>query len=226
VVEIYPVTAKHEDILSNTALLKKGTVLDDFLKALIATPGVSLSDFLIGDKNALFVAARISAYGEEYVVPIKCPSCGVTQSETINLSAIQEKQNTKPTALGENKCVFTLPSSGKTVAWKMLTHKEETDIDAEIKALTKLGVGTSSEITTRLKYAIVMVNGEQDKAKIKQFIDTELSAKDSLALRRHIREVTPDLDMTFMFECKECGHQEKMTVPLGASFFWPNINDQ
>ena len=76
-IEIYQVTARHEDILSNTNLLKKGTVLDEFLKALIATPNTSINDLLIGDKNALFIAARKSAYGENYTTKIKCPECSV-----------------------------------------------------------------------------------------------------------------------------------------------------
>ncbi len=225
-IEIYQVTARHEDILSNQNLLKKGTVLDEFLKALIATPGVSLGDLLIGDKNALFVAARQSAYGEIYTTKVKCPECGVESSVDIDLSKLVSKPLTN-VGNNENRLEYTLPNSKKTVVYTLLTHKDEVDIDAELKALAKFNgnTGPAPEITTRLKYTIKAVNGDTDRLKIKNFVDNELTAKDSLALRRAIRENTPDLDMNFDFTCPECGHQTKMTVPLGANFFWPNISD-
>jgi hypothetical protein len=226
-IEIYQVTARHEDILSNTNLLKKGTVLDEFLKALIATPNVTIADLLIGDKNALFIAARKSAYGEIYTTKIKCPECGVESNIDIDLNVLKAKDLANINgAKGENKFAYTLPNSGKVLTLSFLTHKDEADIDAEIKALSKIGGGTSTpEITTRLKYSIKAVDGNADRMKIKEFVDTQLTAKDSLALRRYIREVTPDMDMNFDFTCPECGHSAKMSVPLGASFFWPNVSD-
>ena len=228
-IEIYQVTARHEDILSNTNLLKKGTVLDEFLKALIATPNVAISDLLIGDKNALFIAARKSAYGEIYNTKVKCPECGVESNVDIDLSKLASKSIEYVGATrGENKLTFKLPNSGKTVAVSLLTHKDESDIDAELKALAKFGGANNTnapEITTRLKYTIRSIDGDSDRLRIKNFVDGQLTAKDSLALRKFVRENTPDMDMNFEFNCPACGHQTKMTVPLGANFFWPNISE-
>jgi hypothetical protein len=224
-VEIYQVTARHEDILSNTALLRKGTVLDEFLKALIATPGVALNDLYIGDKNALYIEARKSAYGEIYTAKVKCPVCGVESSVDIDLNTLVNKELPAGAKRGENKFVFTLPNSKKTITWGMLTHKDEAEIEVELKRYATLGATTSPEITTRMKYTIKSVDGETDRGKIKIFVDTVLSARDSLALRRHVRENTPDVDMSFVFTCPACSAQEKMSVPLGASFFWPSSND-
>jgi rRNA maturation protein Nop10 len=226
-IEIYQVTAKHEDILSNANLLKKGTVLDEFLKALIATPNVTINDLLIGDKNSLFIAARKSAYGEIYTTKVKCTECGVESSVDINLDNVVEKDiDTSKLAKGDNKFAFTLPTSGKAITFGLLTHKDEADIDQELKALAKMGANAASpEITTRLKYTSKSIEGDADRSKIKNFVDTQLTAKDSLALRRFIRESTPDLDMTFEFTCPACGHQARVSIPLGANFFWPNITD-
>ena len=228
-IEIYQVTARHEDILSNTNLLKKGTVLDEFLKALIATPNTSINDLLIGDKNALFIAARKSAYGENYTTKIKCPECSVESNIEINLSVLKAKPlNSDVLTKGENKLSFKLPNSNKVVTVSLLTHKDETDIDAELKALAKFNgpnATNSPEITTRLKYTIKSIDGESDRSRIKNFVDTQLTAKDSLALRKFVRENTPDMDMNFDFTCPACGHQVKMNVPLGANFFWPNLTE-
>lgn len=226
-IEIYQATARHEDILSNSNLLRKGTVLDEFLKALIATPNVSINDLLIGDKNALFIAARKSAYGEIYTTKIKCPECGVESNIDIDLNVVKLKELADINgSKGENRFSYTLPNSKRVLTLSFLTHKDEADIDAEIKALSKMGGGASTpEVTTRLKYSIKAVDGETDRLKVKNFVDNQLSAKDSLAIRRYIREVTPDMDMYFDFTCPSCGHAQKMIIPLGASFFWPNVND-
>ena len=227
-IEIYQVTARHEDILSNSNLLKKGTVLDEFLKALIATPNVSINDLLIGDKNALFIAARKSAYGEIYTTKVKCPECGAESNVDIDLNTLVGKElKVEGLTKNENKLTFKLPNSGKVVTFGLLTHKDEADIDAEMKALAKFGADKANtpEITTRLKYTIKAIDGDSDRLRVKNFVDTSLTAKDSLALRRYVREVTPDMDMNFAFTCPECGHQTKMTVPLGANFFWPNVTE-
>ncbi len=60
-------TAKEEDILTNANYLKNGTVIDKLLQALIVTP-IDYSDLLIGDKNAILIAARILGYGKDYPV--------------------------------------------------------------------------------------------------------------------------------------------------------------
>lgn len=226
-IELHQVTAKHEDILSNTNLLKKGTVLDEFIKSIIATPNVSLNDILIGDKNALFIEARKSAYGEIYTTKIKCPECGEESNIDINLNDVKPKNfSFEKYTRGENKFSYVLPTSKKNVIWSLSTHKDEADIDQELKALAKLGAATAApEVTTRLKYIIKSIDGETDRGKIKAFVDNLMPARDSLALRKHVRENTPDLDMTFDFSCPKCGHQARLSIPLGASFYWPNTID-
>lgn len=223
-VDIYQVTARHEDILSNTTLLKKGTVLDEFLKALIATPNVSVGDLLIGDQNALYIAARKSAYGEIYSPKIKCPACEVESTVRFDLNTIGVKEfKLDGITKGENRLTFTLPKSGRVVGFSLTTVKDDADISAEIKALVKFGnAATIPEVTTKLKYTIKTIDGESNRVKVKNFVDDQLTAIDSLALRRFIRESTPDIDMSFNFVCPECEHSEKLYIPLGPSFFWPS----
>lgn len=223
-IEIHQATAKHEDILQNQQFLKKGIVLDEFLKAMIVTSGVSLDDLLIGDKNAIFIATRISAYGEDYSVKVKCPECGEESKVTVDLSKVTDKEyDFGGLTKGDNKFSFQLPTSKKNITWKLLTHKDESLIDSEIKSLAKFNNGASApEITTRLKFLIVSIDGETDKGKIKKFIDESLPARDSLALRKEVKDKTPDLDMTFDFECVKCGHTAKLSIPMNPEFFWPS----
>ena len=75
-VDVKYMTAKEEDILTSQNLIKKGIVLDKLLEQLIITPGVKLDDILVGDKNAIFIAARVLAYGKDYKIKFKDPSTG------------------------------------------------------------------------------------------------------------------------------------------------------
>jgi len=224
-VDIKEMTAREEDILTSQNLIRRGVVLDKLLKALIVTPGVNMDDILIGDKNALFVAARVFAYGNEYPIRPRCPQCGAQPSTPIIIDLLQfgsKDVDLSKYERGVNNFDYQFPNCKKNITYKILTHLDETNIDKEIKAMARFskGEGSSSEITTRLKYTIQSVEGNTDKAVIKQFVDT-LSSKDSLAFRQHLRETMPDLDTNFNFVCEECNYEERMMMPIGIDFFWP-----
>ena len=74
-------TAKEEDILTNQNYIKNGTVIDKLLQALIVSP-VKVDDLLIGDKNAILVAARILGYGQEYTFKYPHPDTGEEEDNT------------------------------------------------------------------------------------------------------------------------------------------------
>ena len=222
-IEIKMMTAREEDILTNQNLIKKGIVLDKLLESLIVTP-CKLDDLLTGDKNAVFFAARRLAYGDAYgPVKVTCPKCQTECDRRIDLSLMQSKDvDLTQYPKGQNEFEFTFPYTKKTIKYKLLTHRDEGLIDTELKAMAKLNKNGSSEVTTRLRYMILSVDGNADKTAIKRFVEQELPSRDSLAFRTHVREHSPDLDMGFDFSCDECGNEERMQVPLTAQFFWPD----
>ena len=57
-VEVKYMTAKEEDILTSQNLIQQGTVIEKLLQSLIVDKSIKLDDMLIGDKNAIMVAAR------------------------------------------------------------------------------------------------------------------------------------------------------------------------
>jgi hypothetical protein len=95
-------------------------------------------------------------------------------------------------------------------------------VDAEIKNLSRVNKERSTEVTTRLKYIIQSVDGDDDKVDIRKFVETELVSKDALELRKHIKSHVPDMDMSFQFVCSNCDHSERMDVPMTVQFFWPS----
>jgi len=65
---------------------------------------------------------------------------------------------------------------------------------------------------------ITSVGGDTDIKKIREFVDNQFLAMDSRAFRNHIRDTQPDVDMSFILDSGE-----EVTVPIGLSFFWPDI---
>jgi len=224
-IDIKYMTAREEDILTSQNLIKKGVVLDKLLEQLIVTPNVKLDDILVGDKNAIFIAARVLAYGKDYQIKFKDPSTGDDVEDSIDLTKLDPREiDFESYEKGLNLFEYELPYSKRKVHWKLLTHADEQSIDLEIKSMKKFSKNKNetSEVTTRLKYVIQTLDGDDDRAKIKNFVDKELLARDSLAFREHIKQNTPDLDMTFNFESEDTGYTERMTIPLGVDFFYPS----
>ena len=67
---------------------------------------------------------------------------------------------------------------------------------------------------------ILSVDGDTERKKIREFVDTQLLARDARALRNHIKEIQPDVDLIFNIET-EAGEKE-VRVPIGITFFWPD----
>jgi len=212
-VEIKYMTAKEEDILTNQSYIKNGTVLDKLMKSLIVSK-INYDDLLIGDKNAIMVAARILGYGAEYTFNY------LGDSHTVDLSQVENKPLKEELFTSHvNEFTFTLPKSGNVVTFKLLSHKDEQDITRELEGLKKINKDASPELSTRLKYLITSVEGKRDKKDIREFVDNYLLAQDSRALREYVREIQPDVDLTFFPD----GSNDRINIPIGISFFWPDL---
>ena len=216
-IEIKYMTAKEEDILTSANLIKKGVVIDRLLDSLILTNGVKQGDMVLGDKNAVMVAARILAYGPEYVCEVTNPNNGQTLTHTFNLADCPFKK--LPKDITENKFEIELPISKKKITFKLLTGKEEVLINEELKASKKLGSDYSPELTTRLRHTIISVDGDDSQPTINNFVQT-LLARDSMYLRKEIKKVTPDIELSQEIEIG--GESVKVSIPMTVGFFWPD----
>ena len=223
-VEIYHMTARHEDILTSTNLISKGLVFDKLLEALIVNKDIKLDDILGGDKDAIMVASRIIAYGKDYPTNFVCPKCRTENEVKIDLQEIDFKQTEFLVEnKGHNEFSYHLSACNKDITFKLLTQRDEKMIQNQIDIMGK-NQAVKKEVTTRLAYMILSVDGNRDKENIRNFCDV-IPARDSLEFKKHIQKVSPGLDMFFKFECTECGHKEdRVEVPLGVNFFWPNIS--
>ena len=221
-IEVKYMTAKEEDILTNQSYIKSGVVIDKLLQSLVVSP-IDFNDILIGDKNAILIAARVYGYGPHYVFNYTNPGTNEDEEVMIDLTQVQDKEIDESLVKtpGVNEFEFELPASKRKVTFKLLTQRDENNIQLDLKNQRKMK--REAELTTRLKHTILSIDGDTDKATIREFVDTELLAVDSRALRNYIKDVSPDVDLTFNFEGEDGTIVNNVQIPIGVTFFWPDL---
>jgi hypothetical protein len=220
-VEIKFMTAKDEDILTSATLIKKGIVLDRLIDNLLVDKRFKSDSLLTGDRNAIVVAARQSAYGASYETTVTCPDCDKDSVHSFDLSEVkhvclgfdQEYLREENITYDSENCIFnvTLPRSQVTVGVRLLNGQLERYVSQKKEEAT---------ITDTLKMIIVSVNGGFDQNTIYSFIDA-MPAADSKYLRNTYSNLTPNIDMKQDFICVYCDYINEMEVPFTAAFFWP-----
>lgn len=215
-IEMKYMTAREEDILTNQNYIRQGTVIDKLLQSLIVSD-VPYDDILIGDKNAIMIAARILSYGKDYDFAFE------NAMQTVDLSSFSNKEIDESIyTRGENDFELTLPHTDNVITFKLLTHGDEKKIDQEIKGLQKINKDNITEATTRLKYIITSINGSREKKDIREFVDYGLLARDARAIREEYNRISPDIDLKFNYVDSQ-GVEQEATLPIGVTFFWPEL---
>ena len=221
-IDIKAMTAKEEDILTSRALIKKGTVITELIKSCIVDKNIDVEEMLVGDRNAIMTAIRVTGYGADYPIEVDCPDCGESVKQSFDLAQLAIKRlGVEPVAAGANIFETTLPKTKKTVRFKFLTGFDERELMTISERKKKQGKQTDSLVTERYNRQLVSVGSVTDKNKINHFI-RNMPAGDSLHLRKFIDKVEPGIDMKGWLECPQCGEQSEVRLPMGASFFWPD----
>ena len=221
-VEIKYMTAREEDILTNSNLLKSGRALDELYKKLVIGNGkgepIDIDEMITGDKSALMLASRILGYGNEYTITL-IGSEGEEFSHVVDLNELSVKDVDYSLYKNSRELEYKLPVSGVTVTFKFKNSAEENILQKDIARLTK--AGKSQGVTILLKHSIVAIDGDRDTKKVHNFIENHLLAKDSLQFRGYAASVTPDYNLTISVDRPEHGFQKDISLPIDTDFFWP-----
>lgn len=216
-IEMKYMTAKEEDILTNQNYIQKGLVIDKLLEALIVTK-VNYNDILIGDKDALLIASRILGYGKDY----KFTMYG--EEVTVDLTTLQNKDLDPKLILEERKNEFTykLPTTDNTITFKLLSQKDEKELQRELDGLKKISTVITSDLSTRMKHMIVSVNGNAERPYVRSFVDKGFLARDARAFREYYASIVPGIT-TKLNHTFQDGLEEELNIPINANFLWPDF---
>ena len=223
-VEIRFMTAKDEDILTSKALLKKGVAIDRLISNILVDKSLDPDDMLIGDKNAVVVASRITGYGAMYETSVTCPNCFSSIKHTFDLNeqTVVYGDDFDPSDIEETPektYIIDLPLSKAKVEVRLMSGHDEKQIIKMSKDKQKHNL-PEALLTDVFKVYIKAVNGSNDPNIISSFVDN-LPAIDSRYLRNAYKLVVPTIDLTQEFACNECSFEQEMEVPFTSDFFWP-----
>ena len=225
VLEIRFMTAKEEDILSSQTLLKKGIAIERMLASIIVDKSVKPDDLLVGDRNALIIAARISGYGAIYETQLACPSCGARERLAFDLnkkqikeSQVDESVNLKKLDNGNFETI--MPYSKFSIEFKLLDGKDEQYL-SKLMADKRKKKLRETVLTDQFKIMIQGIEGHKEKPIINRFVDN-MPTLDSRHLKVCYKMATPDVKIIEEFNCNSCGYEQEMEVPFNTDFFWPD----
>jgi len=219
-IEIRYMTAKEEDILSSEALIKKGVVLERLIDSIIVDKTLDPNTLLVCDRSAILIAARSSAYGNEYEAVVNCPFCSKKNEIVCDLHQFEptyQKAEIEIRLTDIGTCLVTLPKSQKTVEFRLYNGYDE-------KSLSNVNdkAPTSNQVTDQFKRIVLSIDGNQDIGLIHAFI-MNMPAFDSRFLRKAIKQATPTTELHHKLVCDTCNQESVVEVPIGVKFFWPDF---
>lgn len=226
-VEIKYLTAEEDDILYSSDLIKSGKVLDVLLEKSVLDKNLRPDDMISGDRNYLLIEMRKTGLGSEYVPgEIKCPSCGHVHSPVVDLDKLSAKElEVMPDSEVNGIPTYSvlLPTIKKNIKFRLLTGKDEKRLSklSEVKS-GAAGVKVSKMVTEKYVMQIMEVDGNVDKLYIKRFIGI-MPMKDSAFFREYVKRIEPGLDLSYEFECPNCGHLDDRDVPITPRLYYPDL---
>jgi len=222
-IEIKYMTAKDEDILTNKSLLKKGLAIDRLIQNVIKDEAIDARTLYVGDRNAIMIHARASAYGRDYRTSVTCPACGESGKFKFDLGDHEEYlgdgwKDFDIEDKGDGTFTTALPISKIVARIRPLTGKDEAIMlgdAADQKSFNE------NLVTRQMSHFVVDYNGYTDE-KTLTHVSENMTATDAKFLRECFKLISPDIKMEQEFVCKHCDHKEVVMVPFGTDFFWPD----
>ena len=212
-------TTSDENILTSPNLLKSGEFLEILINRKLLEPELRYRDLLPGDRNAIMIWLRATAYGEMYPVTIldEFDEPFDTEINLNDLKSIDLEVETDEEGLFS----FTMPISKANVKFKLLNCGDIDDIENMLKLDEENGIPVKNTTTYKLEKMIVEVNGERNKTMIRDFVNY-LRIGDSKAFNEYVNTLDSGIDLNIEVGTPG-GGSIKTFLPLNINFFWPEL---
>lgn len=218
-VRVSYMTTADENILTSPNLLQSGEFLEILMNRKILEQELRYKDLLVGDRNAIMIWLRATAYGEIYPVTLFDEN-DVPFDTELNLNELKTKNlGAEPDA--EGLFDFQFPSSKDVIKFKMLTCGDSDIIETRLEQDKENKVPVNNMATYTMEHLIVEVNGNRDRNFIKEYVNS-IRIRDGKAFSDYVTSIECGIDMNISVKTPGGGSIETF-LPLNLNFFWPNI---
>lgn len=197
-VNLYPLTAKHEDILCSPGLYRDYLHFDTILKDIIVNDDVDIDDILQVDVEGIMLASKMLSFGPKQQSSITCPHCSEKDNYIINLANFKPVEATVPTdKIYEYKGYqihFNIPTYG---LFKQSTNSAD---------LLKKSVS-------------VIFDSNMNIIGTDKFFTNVFLYKDYQKFRKYLKSVVPCITPEIGIPCKMCDKIIKIPFKFDRNFF-------
>ena len=218
-VRVAYMTTADENILTSSNLLQSGEFLEILFNRKVLEPELRYRDLLPGDRNAIMIWLRATAYGEMYPVTVLDENNNPFDTE-VNLNDLKMKKlGVDPDA--EGLFSFQFPLCKANIKFKLLTMGDVEDIEEMVEKDKNNNIPVNSSNTYAFERMIVEVNGSRDRNVIREFANN-LRLKDAKEFTKYQEKLDCGVDMTITVRTPGGGSITTF-LPLSLNFFWPDI---
>ena len=218
-VRVAYMTTADENSLTSPNLLQSGEFLEILINRKLLENDIRYRDLHVGDRNAIMLWLRATAYGEMYPVTVYDEDGNPFDTE-IDLSTLKIK-NLGAEPDEEGLFSFVLPISKAQIKFKLLTVGDIEDIEAMIDEDTRKESPINSANTYKLQKQIVEVNGDRNPSVVSQFVDS-MRIRDAKEFREYVDKIESGVDLEVELRTPR-GGSIKTFLPLNLKFFWPDF---
>jgi hypothetical protein len=212
-------TTADENILTSPNLLKSGEFLEILINRKLLEPELRYKDLLPGDRNAIMLWLRATAYGEMYPVTLLDENDEAFETE-INLNELKTIDlNVEPDEDGLFN--FTMPLSKANVRFKLLTCGDIDNIEEMLERDRENNILVNNANTYKLEKMIIEVNGDTNKTMIRDFVNY-MRIQDSKEFNKFVESIETGIDLDIEVGTPG-GGSIKTFLPLNVRFFWPDF---
>jgi len=220
-VKVEFLTAYDENVLTSPNILNSGKLIDVLIERKVKDLGFDHNLLLEGDRMAIVLFLRVSAFGEKYIQPVIDPKTSKLVEGEVDLTTLKNKPLTvKPDENGLFD--FSLPKSNKSVKFRLLTGKDEEEIDVlDKQVMDRNKNDVSSKTTLRLERTIMEIDGEKDKIKISNILKA-LPIMDIRKLNKYVSDIEPGVDFKTTARTQG-GESVTCFLRINKNLFWPEF---
>lgn len=122
-------TAADENIIASPNMYRDGKLIDIILKRKILDKTINVDELVSGDRDAITLWLRATAYGNEFPITATNPNTGKQYNTTVDLSKFEyNKFNLK----GDEDGLFEYKVGKNVIKFKYLTRSDETKLREEL----------------------------------------------------------------------------------------------
>jgi hypothetical protein len=201
--------------------LNSGKLIDVLIERKVKDLGFDHNLLLEGDRMAIVLFLRVSAFGEKYIQPVIDPKTNKLVEGEVDLTTLKNKPLTvKPDENGLFD--FSLPKSNKSVKIRLLTGKDEEEIDiVDNQTMERNKNDVSTKTTLRLERSIMEIDGEKDKIKISNILKA-LPIMDIRKLNKYMSDIEPGIDFKTTARTQG-GESVTCFLRINKNLFWPDF---